>query len=172
MLNVEVKSEFTSAFSIRNSELESVANSPLSGSGSTFFSRSSLLAAGVASCSDSPTAPSNYAPYSQTDLRVGTGGDAVSGRHLSVHYTGWFYGESRPDKKGPVFDSSAGGEPFTFTLGVGQVIAGWDQGTLGMKIGGLRRLVVPPSLAYGSTRNGPIPPNATLVFEIELLDVQ
>jgi FKBP-type peptidyl-prolyl cis-trans isomerase FkpA len=131
-----------------------------------------VLAAGVAGCSDSPTAPSNYAPFSQTDLTVGTGGDAVSGRLLTVHYTGWFYGESRPEKKGPVFDSSAGGDPFSFTLGAGQVITGWDQGLQGMRVGGVRRLVVPPSLAYGSTRNGPIPPNATLVFEIELLEVQ
>jgi len=131
-----------------------------------------VLAAGVASCSDSPTAPSNYAAYSQTDLTVGTGGDAVSGRVLTVNYTGWFYGESRPEKKGPVFDSSAGGEPFTFTLGAGQVIAGWDRGVQGMRVGGVRRLIVPPSLAYGTVRNGPIPPNATLVFEIELLDVQ
>ena len=131
-----------------------------------------VLAAGVAGCSDSPTAPSNYAPFSQTDLTVGTGGDAVSGRVLTVNYTGWFYGESRPDKKGPVFDTSAGGEPFNFTLGAGQVITGWDQGLQGMKVGGVRRLVIPPSLAYGAFRNGPIPPNATLVFEIELLDVQ
>ena len=131
-----------------------------------------ILAAGVAGCSDSPTAPSNFAPFSRTDITVGTGGDAVNGRLLTVNYTGWFYGESRPDKKGPVFDTSAGGEPFEFTLGVGQVISGWDLGLQDMKVGGVRRLVVPPSLAYGSTRNGPIPPNATLVFEIELLDVQ
>lgn len=131
-----------------------------------------VLAAGVAGCSDSPTAPSNYAPYSQTDLTLGTGGDAVTGRLLTVNYTGWFYGESRPDKKGPVFDSSAGGDPFSFTLGAGQVIAGWDQGLQGMRVGGVRRLVIPPSLAYGTFRNGPIPPNATLVFEIELLEVQ
>jgi len=131
-----------------------------------------VLAAGVAGCSDSPTAPSNYAPFSQTDLTLGTGGDAISGRLLTVHYTGWFYGESRPDKKGPVFDSSAGGDPFSFTLGAGQVIAGWDQGLLGMRVGGVRRLIIPPSLAYGSFRNGPIPPNATLVFEVELLEVQ
>lgn len=131
-----------------------------------------VLAAGVAGCSDSPTAPSNYAPYSQTDLTVGTGGDAVAGRVLTVNYTGWFYGESRPDKKGPVFDSSAGLDPFVFTLGAGQVIAGWDQGLQGMRVGGVRRLVIPPSLAYGTFRNGPIPPNATLVFEVELLEVQ
>lgn len=131
-----------------------------------------VFAAGVAGCSDSPTAPSNYAPYSQTDLTVGTGGDAASGRLLTVNYTGWFYGESRPEKKGPVFDSSVGGDPFSFTLGAGQVIAGWDQGLQGMRVGGVRRLVIPPSLAYGSSRNGPIPPNATLVFEVELVEVQ
>jgi FKBP-type peptidyl-prolyl cis-trans isomerase FkpA len=131
-----------------------------------------VLAAGVTGCDDGPTAPSNFAPYSQTDLTVGTGGDAVAGRLLTVNYTGWFYGESRPDKKGPVFDTSVGGEPFQFTLGAGEVIAGWDQGLLGMRIGGVRRLVIPPSLAYGRFRNGPIPPNATLVFEVELLDVQ
>lgn len=131
-----------------------------------------LLAACAAGCSDSPTAPSNFAPFSRTDLTVGTGGDAVNGRLLTVNYTGWFYGESRPDKKGPVFDSSAGGDPFEFMLGAGEVIAGWDLGLQDMKVGGVRRLVIPPSLAYGSIRNGPIPPNATLVFEIELLDVQ
>jgi len=131
-----------------------------------------ILAGLAAGCDDSPTSPSNYAPYSQTDLVVGTGGDAVVGRDLTVHYTGYYYGESRPDKKGPIFDSSVGGEPFTFTLGIGEVIAGWDQGTVGMKVGGTRRLVVPPSLAYGGIRNGRIPPNATLVFEIELIDVQ
>jgi FKBP-type peptidyl-prolyl cis-trans isomerase FkpA len=96
----------------------------------------------------------------------------VSGRELTVNYTGWFYGESRPEKKGPVFDTSAGSDPFIFTLGAGQVIAGWDQGLQGMRVGGVRRLVIPPSLAYGAFRNGPIPPNATLVFEVELLDVQ
>jgi FKBP-type peptidyl-prolyl cis-trans isomerase FkpA len=130
------------------------------------------LAGFAAGCDDSPTSPSNYAPYSQTDLQVGTGGDAVPGRVLTVNYTGYYYGESRPDKKGPVFDTSLGGEPYSFMLGAAEVIAGWDRGTVGMKVGGIRRLVVPPSLAYGGTRNGKIPPNATLVFEIELLDVQ
>jgi FKBP-type peptidyl-prolyl cis-trans isomerase FkpA len=130
-----------------------------------------VLAVGVAGC-DSPTAPTNFARFSQTDLTVGTGGDAVTGRLLTVNYTGWFYGESRPDKKGPVFDTSAGGDPFQFVLGAGEVIAGWDQGLQGMRVGGVRRLVVPPTLAYGSTRSGPIPPNATLVFEIELLEIE
>lgn len=130
------------------------------------------LAAGSAGCDDSPTSPSNSAPYSQTDVRVGQGAEAVSGAVVSVQYSGWFYDASKADQKGPLFDSSAGRDPFSFQLGSGQVIDGWDRGVAGMRVGGLRRLVIPPSLAYGATRNGPIPPNATLVFEIELLEVQ
>ena len=124
----------------------------------------------AAACSDAPTSPNN-ADYSQADLRVGAGADAVVGRAMTVHYTGWFYNASAPEGKGVQFDSSVGSTPFTFTLGAGQVIAGWDQGVQGMKVGGIRRLIVPPSLAYGQVRFGPIPPNATLVFEIELLEV-
>ena len=126
----------------------------------------------MAGCSDSPTTPTNNAPYSQIDLLQGTGTDATAGKTLSVHYTGWFFDESAPGRKGVEFDSSRGGDPFTFTLGVGAVIPGWDQGVVGMRVGGIRRLVIPPSLAYGVVRSGPIPPNATLVFELELLDVQ
>jgi FKBP-type peptidyl-prolyl cis-trans isomerase len=83
-----------------------------------------------------------------------------------------FYSGSGTDHKGPQFETSRGGDPFVFILGAGQVIAGWDQGVPGMRVGGIRRLVIPPSLAYGGTRNGIIPPNATLVFDIELVDVQ
>ena len=79
---------------------------------------------------------------------------------------------TKPDLKGLQIDTSVGGTPFTFTLGIGQVIAGWDQGLPGMKVGGTRRLVIPSSLAYGSVRSGPVPPFATLVFEIDLLNVQ
>jgi FKBP-type peptidyl-prolyl cis-trans isomerase FkpA len=130
-----------------------------------------LLTLVMAGCSDSPTSPINNAPYSQTDLLQGTGTDAQVGKVLRVHYTGWFFNESATDQKGPQFDSSRSRDPFSFTLGQGFVIAGWDQGLVGMRVGGIRRLVVPPSFAYGSIRSGPIPPNATLVFEIELLDV-
>jgi FKBP-type peptidyl-prolyl cis-trans isomerase FkpA len=130
------------------------------------------VALGVAlgACGSSPTSPTS-APFSQTDLRVGSGADAAAGKVVTVHYTGWLYDGSRSDGKGVQFETSVGGTPFSFTLGFGQVIAGWDQGLPGMKVGGLRRLVIPPSLAYGSVRNGPIPPNATLIFEVELIDV-
>jgi FKBP-type peptidyl-prolyl cis-trans isomerase FkpA len=133
-----------------------------------------VLAAALsaAACTTGPTAPSNYAPYSQTDVLVGTGGDAVTGKVLTMHYTGYFYSQSATDHKGPQFETSRGGDPFVFILGAGQVIAGWDQGVPGMRVGGVRRLVIPPSLGYGEVRNGIIPPNATLVFDIELMDVQ
>jgi FKBP-type peptidyl-prolyl cis-trans isomerase FkpA len=130
-----------------------------------------LLAAGLAGCGTS-TSPSSVVPFSQLDVRLGTGTEAANGNTLSVNYTGWLYDASKTDAKGVQFETSVGGTPFTFTLGSGQVIKGWDQGIPGMKIGGVRRLVIPASLAYGSSRNGPIPPFASLVFEIELLDVQ
>ena len=130
-----------------------------------------VLAAMTAACGDSPTAPST-APYKQTDVRVGSGAEATSGAVITVNYTGWLYDAAKLDGKGLQFDTSLGANAFAFTLGLGQVIQGWDQGVPGMKVGGLRRLVVPPSLAYGSVRYGPIPPDATLVFDIELVDVQ
>lgn len=130
-----------------------------------------LLALVAAGCGDSPTTPST-APYKQTDVLLGTGTEATSGTTVTVNYTGWLYDASKLDGKGLQFDSSFGGDPFAFTLGIGQVIQGWDQGVAGMKVGGLRRLVVPPSLAYGPVRFGPIPPDATLVFDIELMDVR
>jgi FKBP-type peptidyl-prolyl cis-trans isomerase FkpA len=123
-------------------------------------------------CNDTPTSPSNGLPLTQTDLREGTGAVAVVGSVITVHYTGWLYNPAQPEDKGAVFDSSAWRTPLVITLGVGQVIKGWDEGLVGMRVGGLRRLVVPPSLAYGERRNGPIPPNATLLFEVELLDVE
>jgi FKBP-type peptidyl-prolyl cis-trans isomerase FkpA len=124
--------------------------------------------------SSSPTAPSTgSAPFSQTDLRVGTGTEAVAGRTLTVNYSGWLYAPGQAENKGNQFDSSVGRQPFVFRLGAGSVIRGWDQGLVGMRVGGQRRLVIPPELAYGSPGRPPaIPPNATLLFDVELLDVQ
>jgi FKBP-type peptidyl-prolyl cis-trans isomerase FkpA len=123
-------------------------------------------------CNSTLASPSGGSVFSQTDLRLGTGTAATTGSVVTVHYTGWLYDDGAPDKKGLQFDTSAGGTPFSITIGFGQVIGGWDQGVPGMRVGGLRRLVIPPSLAYGVSRTGPIPPNATLVFDIELLEVQ
>ena len=136
-----------------------------------------VVALTVAGCGgdDNTTgpAPANV-PYSATDLKVGTGAEATTGRPATVNYTGWLYSTTAADNKGTQFDSSLspGRTPFTFTPGVSNVIAGWHQGVPGMKVGGVRRLVVPPSLGYGSQGNPPIPGNATLIFEIELLSVQ
>jgi FKBP-type peptidyl-prolyl cis-trans isomerase FkpA len=105
-----------------------------------------------------------------TDTTVGTGAEATSGHKVSVHYTGWLYNN---DVKGAKFDSSLDrGQPFSFGLGAGQVIRGWDEGVAGMKVGGKRTLVIPPALGYGARgAGGAIPPNATLMFDVELLKV-
>jgi FKBP-type peptidyl-prolyl cis-trans isomerase len=109
-----------------------------------------------------------------TDSKVGTGAEAKSGRQVTVHYTGWLYDQSTADHKGKKFDSSRDrGEPFTFRLGAGEVIRGWDEGVAGMKVGGRRTLTIPPDYGYGARgAGGVIPPNATLVFDVELLDVK
>ena len=96
----------------------------------------------------------------------------MAGRTVSVNYTGWLYDASKTDNKGTQFDTSIGRGVFSFLLGGGQVIAGWDQGVPGMKVGGSRRLVIPPSLGYGASANGPIPGNSTLVFDVSLVAVQ
>ena len=111
--------------------------------------------------------------YAQTDLREGSGATANAGQTAKVHYTGWLYDANAVDNKGKQFDSSVDRGPFSFRLGGGQVIRGWDQGVQGMKVGGQRRLVLPPDFAYGARgAGGVIPPNATLVFDVELLDVR
>ena len=125
----------------------------------------------LAACSDTLTGPSIGAPYSQLDLRLGSGTEAAKSASVTVNYTGWIYDPTQPDGKGLIFDTSIGGTPLTFTLGAGQVIQGFDRGVTGMKIGGARRIVIPPSLGYGATRNNSIPPYSTLIFEIDLLDV-
>lgn len=127
----------------------------------------------VAACGGSATGPSSTAPFSQVDLRLGTGTEAIAGKALTVNYTGWLYDPTKTDLKGLQFDTSANSPtPFIFTLGTNQVIQGWDEGLVGLKVGGIRKLVVPSSLAYGAVRNHSIPPYSTLVFEVELLDVQ
>jgi FKBP-type peptidyl-prolyl cis-trans isomerase FkpA len=113
--------------------------------------------------------PTTSAPYSQTDLVAGTGTAAITSSLVTVAYTGWLHDSSRPDAKGTQFDSNTN---FQFRLGTGAVIRGWDLGVVGMRVGGQRRLVIPPDLAYGSQGRGPIPPNATLVFDITLNAVQ
>jgi FKBP-type peptidyl-prolyl cis-trans isomerase FkpA len=130
-----------------------------------------LCALAVAGCANSTTGPSSTQAFSSVDLTPGTGTAAAAGQNLTVDYTGWLFDPSRSDNKGPVFDTTAGRTPFTFTLGIGEVIKGWDQGLVGMKVGGIRRLVVPPSLGYGAARYNNIPPYATLLFEITLQDV-
>ncbi len=108
-----------------------------------------------------------------TDQKLGTGATATAGHTVEVHYTGWLFDPSQPENKGRKFDSSRDrGDPFRFELGAGQVIAGWDQGVEGMKVGGQRTLTIPPELGYGGRgAGGVIPPNATLVFDVELLGV-
>jgi len=108
------------------------------------------------------------------DTQVGTGREAEPGFNISVHYTGWLYDEKATDHKGKKFDSSLDRkQPFDFTLGAGQVIQGWDEGFAGMKVGGKRTLIIPPEMGYGARgAGGVIPPNASLIFDVELLDVK
>ncbi len=108
------------------------------------------------------------------DVKVGTGKEATPGKMVSVHYTGWLFDKSAADNKGKKFDSSRDRPGnFTFPLGAGRVIKGWDQGVQGMKVGGQRTLIIPPSMGYGARGAGNIiPSNATLVFDVELMGVQ
>jgi FKBP-type peptidyl-prolyl cis-trans isomerase len=109
----------------------------------------------------------------KTDLVVGAGPAISEGQGAVVHYTGWLYEPSAQDDKGSQFDSSRErGQPFRFRIGQGKVIQGWDQGVVGMQVGGQRRLIIPASLGYGARGGGPIPPNSTLLFEIELLAIE
>jgi FKBP-type peptidyl-prolyl cis-trans isomerase FkpA len=108
------------------------------------------------------------------ELQAGPGAAVAAGQKAVVHYTGWLYETSAPEKKGKEFDSSRNsGRPFSFTVGGGQVIKGWDQGVLGMKVGGKRRLTIPASLAYGDVgAGGVIPPGATLIFDVDLVAIE
>ena len=107
------------------------------------------------------------------DVNTGTGAEAVAGKLVVVHYTGWLYDPAAPDGHGAKFDSSVGKSAFSFPLGGGRVIKGWDEGVAGMKVGGKRTLVIPPAMGYGERGAGSvIPPNATLLFDVELLEVK
>ncbi len=137
-----------------------------------------VFAATLAGCSrpqpPAVTAANQVAEMQVTDLVVGQGTEATRDAKATVHYTGWLYDRAAADGKGREFDSSRkGGQPFSFQIGRGQVIAGWDRGVDGMRAGGQRRLVIPADLAYGDRgAGGVIPPGATLVFDVELLEVE
>ena len=129
------------------------------------------MAAAACGGDDSPSSPTtrtDSAPYSQTDLRLGTGTEATVGRTATVNYQLWLYSATAAENKGQPIE----GGQFTFAIGSGRTIQGFDRGTTGMRVGGLRRVIVPPELAYGAQGTSGIPPNATLTFEIELVNVQ
>lgn len=115
-----------------------------------------------------PTAPDQSGVvYSQTDLALGTGAEATAGSTVAGQYGAWLYSDTAADHKGTQIDANQ----FSFVVGGGQVIKGFDQGVVGMKVGGQRRLIIPPSLAYGSSGFSSVPPNAALVFDIALTSV-
>jgi FKBP-type peptidyl-prolyl cis-trans isomerase len=138
----------------------------------------------LAACGGKPApesvsaAPSVAVPAVATltalDLQAGSGTPIAAGQKAVVQYTGWLYETAAPDNKGKEFDSSRNsGQPFSFVVGAGQVIKGWDQGVLGMKVGGRRRLTIPADLGYGDVgAGGVIPPGAALVFDVELVAVE
>jgi FKBP-type peptidyl-prolyl cis-trans isomerase FkpA len=123
---------------------------------------------------EKPAMTSSITTLQKNDTVVGTGREAEPGFNVTVHYTGWLYDEKAADHKGKKFDSSVDrGQTFKFDLGAGQVIQGWDEGFTGMKIGGKRTLIIPSEMGYGARgAGGVIPPNATLIFDVELLDVK
>jgi FKBP-type peptidyl-prolyl cis-trans isomerase FkpA len=145
----------------------------------TFLSLVVLLTTGIFSttaCSEQAKPKmenGNMTELIKTDVKLGTGDVATAGKNVSVHYTGWLYDAAAMDHHGKKFDSSRDrNEPFEFPLGGGRVIKGWDVGVEGMKIGGQRTLIIPASMGYGARgAGGAIPPNATLVFDVELLGV-
>jgi FKBP-type peptidyl-prolyl cis-trans isomerase FkpA len=133
-----------------------------------------VLTLPLAACGsdDSPTGPTDPSvglsvPFSATDLQVGTGAEATVGRNVTVQYTGWLYHPNAAQNRGPQIDSNT----ISFVVGTG-VIQGFSQGVQGMRVGGSRRLVIPPSLGYGAAGSGPVPGNATLLFEVSLVNVQ
>ena len=129
----------------------------------------------LAACSQPPPyTGGDVADLQRIDVATGQGAVAAAGDEISVHYTGWLYDQNAPDKRGQKFDSSRDrGEPLVFRLGTGRVIRGWDDGIEGMQRGGKRELRIPSGLGYGASGAGKvIPPGASLVFEVELLDIR
>ncbi len=134
-----------------------------------------MLAIGAQAMAAGPTdalAASVVEPLVKTDTKVGSGAEASIGATVSVHYTGWLYKPLARDQHGLMFDSSVGHMPLEFRIGAGQVIKGWEQGVQGMKVGGKRTLIIPAYLGYGGKGNGNIPPGATLIFDVELMEVK
>ena len=121
---------------------------------------------------DAPVETTNPGVVTKTDLVVGTGIEAIAGDSVTVAYTGWVQDTSKTDGKGTEFDKATAEAPYTFVLGKGNVIPGWDQGVVGMRVGGQRRLVIPPGLAYGAVARDKIPANSTLVFDVEMLAIK
>ena len=145
----------------------------------TFLPLAIILSASLfltTACSNQASPPmevSNVTELIKTDNKVGDGATAAAGQNVTVHYTGWLYDPAAADNKGAKFDSSRDrNDPFVFPLGAGRVIKGWDEGVAGMQVGGQRTLTIPPEMGYGARGAGSvIPPNATLVFDVELLGV-
>lgn len=139
-----------------------------------------ILGLTTVACSDNSTKTTEKqtmqknSSFIKTDTVIGEGALAESGQNVSVHYTGWLFDEKADDKRGTKFDSSVDrGSPFGFSLGAGRVIKGWDEGVAGMKVGGKRTLTIPPEMGYGAAgAGGAIPPNATLIFDVELLAIK
>lgn len=132
-----------------------------------------MLVAGCGGGGSGTATPSGPTALQVTDTAIGTGATATAGNLVTVHYSGWLYDAAAVNSRGALFDSSVGKSPFQFKLGAGQVIAGWDQGVAGMRVGGTRTLVIPSSMGYGATGvPGVIPANAALVFNVEMLAVQ
>lgn len=133
-----------------------------------------LLSLTLVACAPAGPPPGgSLTAFETIDTVTGTGPEAVPGSTVSVHYTGWIYDERTESRHGKTFDSSVDrGQPFSFELGAGQVIRGWDEGVAGMKVGGKRTLMLPPDMGYGDRGAGPIPAGSSLVFDVELLDVK
>jgi len=140
----------------------------------TLLISSVVLLSGCSSSSEPPHTAGEVTELELIDVVLGTGAEARSGQSVTVHYSGWLYDETAVDKKGSKFDSSIDRDkPFKFPLGAGRVIKGWDQGVAGMKVGGQRTIMIPSDFGYGARGAGSaIPANASLVFEVKLLEVE